>query len=42
MRAELQRMGLSLDWSREFATCDPEYYGQQQKLFLDFLRAGLV
>ena len=42
MRAELERMGLSLDWSREFATCDPEYYGRQQKLFLDFLRAGLA
>ena len=42
MRGELQRMGLSLDWSREFATCEPAYYGQQQKLFLDFLRAGLV
>jgi leucyl-tRNA synthetase len=42
MRAELQRMGLSIDWSREFATCDPAYYGQQQKLFLDFLKAGLV
>jgi leucyl-tRNA synthetase len=42
MRAELQRMGLSLEWEREFATCDPSYYGQQQKLFLDFLRAGLV
>ncbi|MDQ2801373.1 MAG: leucine--tRNA ligase [Pseudomonadota bacterium] len=42
MRAELQRMGLSLDWDREFATCDPEYYGHQQKLFLDFLRAGLA
>ncbi|PZW46576.1 leucyl-tRNA synthetase [Humitalea rosea] len=42
MRAELKRMGLSLDWSREFATCDPEYYGQQQALFLDFLKAGLV
>ncbi|MDE2318420.1 MAG: leucine--tRNA ligase [Rhodospirillales bacterium] len=42
MRAELQRMGFSLDWSREFATCDPEYYGQQQKLFLDFWKAGLV
>ena len=42
MRAELKRMGLSLDWSREFATCDPEYYGRQQALFLDFLRAGLV
>ena len=42
MRAELQRMGLSLDWTREFATCDPAYYGHQQKLFLDFLKAGLV
>ena len=42
MRAELQRMGLSLDWAREFATCDPGYYGHQQKLFLDFLRAGLA
>ncbi|MBX6375508.1 MAG: leucine--tRNA ligase [Acetobacteraceae bacterium] len=42
MRAELKRMGLSLDWSREFATCDVEYYGQQQSLFLDFLAAGLV
>ncbi|HYF09944.1 MAG TPA: leucine--tRNA ligase, partial [Acetobacteraceae bacterium] len=42
MRAELKRMGLSLEWAREFATCDAEYYGQQQKLFLDFWRAGLV
>ncbi|MBO0712831.1 MAG: class I tRNA ligase family protein, partial [Acetobacteraceae bacterium] len=42
MRAELKRMGLSLDWSREFATCDPAYYGQQQKLFLDLLAAGLA
>ena len=42
MRAELKRMGLSLDWSREVATCDPAYYGHQQKLFLDMLRAGLV
>jgi len=42
MRAELQRMGLSIDWSREFATCDPEYYGQQQRLFLDLLRLGLA
>ena len=42
MRAELKRMGLSIDWSREFATCQPEYYGQQQRLFLDFLAAGLV
>ncbi len=42
MRTELQRMGLSLDWSREFATCDPSYYVHQQKLFLDFLEAGLI
>jgi len=42
MRAELRRMGLSLDWSREFATCDPGYYGQQQKLFLALLREGLA
>jgi leucyl-tRNA synthetase len=42
MRAQLQSMGLSLDWSREIATCDPAYYKHQQKLFLDFLAAGLV
>ncbi|RKK02388.1 leucine--tRNA ligase [Pseudoroseomonas wenyumeiae] len=42
MRAELQRMGLSLEWEREFATCDPSYYGQQQKLFLEFMKAGLA
>ncbi|HYJ36348.1 MAG TPA: leucine--tRNA ligase, partial [Rhizomicrobium sp.] len=42
MREQLKMMGLSLDWSREFATCDPEYYHQQQKLFLDFYKAGFV
>ena len=42
MREELKRMGLSLEWAREFATCDAEYYGQQQKLLLDFWKAGLV
>jgi leucyl-tRNA synthetase len=42
MRGELKRMGLSLDWAREFATCEPAYYGKQQKLFLDFWAAGLV
>ncbi|QDO96583.1 leucine--tRNA ligase [Ferrovibrio terrae] len=42
MRAELQRMGLSLDWSREFATCHPGYYKYQQEIFLDFLKAGLI
>ncbi|HRK96371.1 MAG TPA: leucine--tRNA ligase, partial [Rhodospirillales bacterium] len=42
MRAQLKPLGFSIDWSREFATCDPEYYGQQQALFLDFLEKGLV
>ncbi|MEP1201425.1 leucine--tRNA ligase [Tateyamaria sp.] len=42
MRSQMKPLGLSIDWSREFATCDPEYYGQQQALFLDFLEAGLV
>lgn len=42
MRGELKRIGLSIDWSREFATCDVAYYKQQQKLFLDFLKKGLA
>ncbi|MEO0913537.1 MAG: leucine--tRNA ligase, partial [Pseudomonadota bacterium] len=42
MRAQMKPLGLSIDWSREFATCDPEYYGQQQALFLDMMEAGLV
>ena len=42
MKAQLKIMGLSLDWSREIATCEPEYYAQQQALFLDFLEAGLA
>jgi leucyl-tRNA synthetase len=42
MKTQLKSMGLSLDWSREIATCDPSYYKHQQKMFLDFLRAGLV
>ena len=42
MRTQLKAMGLSLDWSREIATCDPGYYKHQQRLFLDFLKAGLV
>ena len=42
MRGQMKPLGLSIDWSREFATCDPEYYGQQQALFLDFLNEGLV
>jgi leucyl-tRNA synthetase len=42
MKAQLKLMGLSLDWDREIATCEPDYYGQQQALFLDMLAAGLV
>jgi leucyl-tRNA synthetase len=42
MKKQLQSMGLSLDWAREIATCDPAYYKHQQKMFLDFLAAGLV
>jgi len=42
MRAQMKPLGLSIDWSREFATCDPEYYGQQQAMFIDMLEAGLV
>jgi leucyl-tRNA synthetase len=42
MKKQLQSMGLSLDWAREVATCDPAYYRHQQKMFLDFLGAGLV
>ncbi len=42
MRSQLKSMGLSLDWSREIATCDPSYYKHQQRMFLDFLDAGLV
>ncbi|WP_413874045.1 leucine--tRNA ligase [Albidovulum sp.] len=42
MRDQMKPLGLSIDWSREFATCDPEYYGQQQSMFLDFMEKGLV
>jgi leucyl-tRNA synthetase len=42
MKKQLQSMGLSLDWAREVATCDPSYYRHQQRMFLDFLKAGLV
>jgi leucyl-tRNA synthetase len=42
MKKQLQSMGLSLDWAREVATCDPSYYKHQQRMFLDFLKAGLV
>ena len=42
MKAQLKRLGFALDWSRELATCEPDYYGHEQALFLDFLAAGLV
>ena len=42
MRKQLKRLGFALDWSRELATCEPEYYGHEQALFLDLYAAGLV
>ena len=42
MRAQLKRLGLAIDWSRELATCEPDYYGQEQALFLDLFAHGLV
>jgi leucyl-tRNA synthetase len=42
MRGQLKRLGFALDWSRELATCEPEYYGHEQALFLDLFAAGLV
>lgn len=42
MRAQLKTMGLSYDWDREIATCHPDYYRHEQKMFLDFLKAGLA
>lgn len=42
MRSQLKSMGLSLDWTREIATCDPSYYRHQQSMFIDFFNAGLI
>ncbi|MDE0878762.1 MAG: leucine--tRNA ligase [Sphingomonas bacterium] len=42
MKAQLKRLGFALDWSRELATCEPDYYGHEQALFLDMYAAGLV
>jgi leucyl-tRNA synthetase len=42
MRQQLKKMGLAYDWAREFATCDSDYYRHEQKMFLDFLKEGLV
>ncbi len=42
MKKQLKRLGFALDWSRELATCEPDYYGHEQALFLDLHAAGLV
>ena len=42
MRNQLKSMGFSYDWDREFATCQPQYYKHEQKMFLDFLNVGLA
>ena len=42
MRAQLNQMGLAIDWNREIATCHPDYYKHEQKMFLDFYREGLA
>jgi leucyl-tRNA synthetase len=42
MKAQLKRLGFALDWSRELATCEPDYYGHEQALFVDLYEAGLV
>ena len=42
MKAQMKPLGLSIDWSRELATCRPEYYGQQQSMFIDMMEKGLV
>jgi leucyl-tRNA synthetase len=42
MRAQLKKLGFALDWSRELATCEPDYYGHEQALFLDLIDGGLV
>ncbi|HTN62657.1 MAG TPA: leucine--tRNA ligase, partial [Devosia sp.] len=42
MKAQLKSMGLSIDWTREIATCEPSYYQHQQAMFLDMLAAGLI
>ena len=42
MRDQLKRIGFAIDWSRELSTCEPDYYGHEQALFLDLMEAGLV
>ena len=42
MRSQLKTLGFAFDWSRELATCDPDYYGHEQALFIDLFEGGLV
>jgi len=42
MRDQLKQIGFAIDWDREIATCDPEYYGKEQQIFIDFYKAGLI
>ena len=42
MKTQLKQMGLSYDWDREVATCNPDYYKFEQKMFLDFYNAGIA
>ena len=42
MKSQFGRLGLALDWTREFATCDPDYYARQQEMFIRLLEAGLI
>jgi leucyl-tRNA synthetase len=42
MRDQLKQVGFAIDWDREIATCDPDYYGKEQQIFIDFYKAGLV
>ncbi|CAO1649695.1 leucine--tRNA ligase [Parasphingorhabdus sp. NYA22] len=42
MRSQLKTLGFAFDWSRELATCDPDYYGHEQALFIDLFKGGLV
>ncbi len=42
MKQQIELLGFSLDWSRELATCDPDYYKHEQAMFIDFMQAGLA
>ncbi len=42
MRTQLQTMGYAIDWSREFATCRPDYYQHEQRMFVRLLKKGVA